>query len=162
MRFLGVMYVLWALAGPVLAQKACGPVIRALEGDYFLVQCNGAAMQPNDQVSIRRDGQEVARGTVMRSEGNLCSVLVREGEAQRMDVVYLLSPTTDAARGPALPSFGKGQGAGAIVPATASMSSGSNSASSDANRSKRDSFFSGVGSGGRVLNLNTGEVITER
>ena len=161
MRVLAVLVLLISMAGPGLAQQPCGPVVRGLEGDYFLVQCNGGGPRATDQVSIRRDGLEVARGTVMRVEGNMCSVRAPGGGVQRMDMVFLLDPPGQAEQGPALPNFGSGSGRLASPPAPSPPPSAS-SPSSAAGKTKRDSFFSGVGSGGRVLNLNTGEMLTER
>lgn len=160
MRFLGVLVVLWLMAAPVLAQKACGPVVRILEGDYYLVQCNGAIPQVNDPVCLRRNGQDVARGQVMRTEGNLCSIRILSGEAQRMDTVYLTAPAADASKGPALPSFGTSRAAGGLNAGDAAGATAATSSSGNTGKSKRDSFFSGLGSG-RVLNLNTGEMINE-
>ena len=156
MRFLAVVLLVTMMAGPGLAEQACGPVVRGLEGEFFLVQCNGGGPRASDPVSIRRDGLEVARGTVMRVEGNMCSVRVPGGGAQRMDMVFLLSAPAGAEQGPALPGFGSGRSASPPAPSPPPTSSAA------AAKTKRDSFFSGVGSGGRVLNLNTGEVLTER
>jgi hypothetical protein len=153
MRFVAVMVMILSLAGPVTAQQACGPVVRDLGGGFFMVQCNGVAMQVNDAVSVRRDGQEIAKGKVARVEGSYCSVMVPG--ARRLDMVYLLPAPGEPDRGPALPPAFAGR------PRSAEVSAPPAAGQPPAARSKRDMFFSGLGSGGRVLNLSTGEIVTD-
>src|SRR5688572_7430737 len=99
-----VALVVMGVAGAVSAQEISGPIVRCLMGDYFLVQCNGAQPAIDEFVTILRQGREVARGKVMRVEGNSYSILVQSGEAERMDLVYLSSGAGRAVRGPVLPS----------------------------------------------------------
>jgi hypothetical protein len=137
------------LGRPAVAQEASGPIVRCLEGSTYLVQCNAAQLQPNDLVMVKRAGHEVARGKVLRREGQFCSLLVEKGEVRRMDVVYSL--TTRVQGWPAATSQTYGAQLSASPERPASIPA--------TTKTKRDEFFSGL-EGGRVLDLGGGSLST--
>ncbi len=133
-----------------IAQQASGPIVRCLDGSYYLMQCNAVQLQVDETVVIKRAGQEVGRGRIVRSEGQFRSLLLERGEAGRMDMVY--STTTNSQQGPAMP-----------VACGKSSTFGSKAAekpmAKTTGRPKSDDFFSGL-QGGRVLDLTGGQVIS--
>lgn len=150
-----LLIILMALTGAAPAQELSGPIVRCLKGDYFLVQCNGAQPAIDESVTVLRQGTEVARGRVMRVEVGSYSIQVQSGEAERMDMVYLSSRVGAGPRGPMLPPVAKPERP-PLQDASVDTQPPSRAA-----RSKRDDFFTRI-EGGRVFNLNTGEVSTDR
>ena len=145
------------LASPSWAQVS-GPVVQSLGGNYVLVQCNSLQLQPDDRVSIRRAGDEVGAGVVMRNQGGVCSVRVDHGAAQRFDVVVLVGrAVANDSRGPDIPlQFCPSKPASAkvtVAPAPAPQVRPP--------QNKRDEFWSTHKATGRVLNLNTGEIYNQ-
>jgi hypothetical protein len=125
--------------------------MRSLGNNYFLVQCNAVQLQPDDTVTLLRQGQEVGSGRVMRQEGSVCSILLTRGEAQRLDLVVLTRRHAAVAeRGPSLPSFGASSPPPAPRPATVAAKAQTNS----------PSYFNSIHASGSVYNLNSGQYLT--
>ncbi|MFN8608660.1 MAG: hypothetical protein U0931_14080 [Vulcanimicrobiota bacterium] len=141
-----LLALLLLLTSALLAQPS-GPILRGLGGRYYLVQCNAQALQPDDPVTILRNGREVASGKVMRQAGSQCSILIQNGQVWPYDLVILDRPCAPQGdRGPALP-----QACASVPlrrPASAPAPTGSG-------------YFSSFSSTGAVYNLNTGEYLNK-
>ncbi len=143
-------YLIWflALTCPVLAQPS-GPVLRPLGHNYYLVQCNAVMLQPDDTVTILRQGQEVGSGKVMRCENSMCSILMTSGEARRLDLVVLNQRTAvPGDRGPTLPVYGAAAPS-KTPPVTVAA------------KRPDTGYFGSMTTLGGVYNLNTGEYLTK-
>lgn len=138
---------LFLLLTPALWAQPSGPILRNLGGRYYLVQCNAQALQPDDPVTIVRNGKEVASGKVMRQAGSQCSILVPSGQVWPYDLVILNRPQAPQGdRGPALP---QAYGAAPAPRRSSAQAPGGSG------------YFSSFSSTGAVYNLNTGEYLNK-
>lgn len=142
-----IFFILCLMAGQACAEVS-GPIIRCLGNGYFLVQCNRQQLMPDDQVIVLRSGQEVARGQVMRQEGSVCSILIRSGDAQRLDTVVL------GARSPNQSDRGPG------LPVSSQASKNAMKSAETAKAKPKKDYFGSFESGGQVYQLNTGQFLT--
>ncbi len=127
-----------------------GPIVRDLGDRYFLVQCNLQQLQPDQLVTIMRNGIPIGEAKVMRSQAGLCTIHMQSGDARRFDTVFLpqKAAVVQPERGPAIPAFYGSPATSTAAPAPRTAPAA------------QSNFWNTLQTNGRVYNLNTGETLS--
>lgn len=116
----------------------------------FLVQCNLQQLQPDQLVTIMRNGIPIGEAKVMRSQAGLCTIHMQSGDARRFDTVFLpqKAAVVQPERGPAIPAFYGSPATSTAAPAPRTAPAA------------QSNFWNTLQTNGRVYNLNTGETLS--